>query len=311
MQLRRVGRSGLRVSRLALGTMTWGSQVDEETAADLFDTFREAGGTLIDTAPVYGEGRAEALLGTLLADRGAREEVLLAGKCGVALHAGESRIDASRGAMLGQLDKSLRELHTDHLDLWQVHRWDETVPLEETLSALDHAVTSGRVRYVGVSNYSPWQTALAQAQVPHLVSTQVEYSLLCRTPEAHLVEALDYLGLGLLAWSPLGRGVLTGKYRTGTPADSRGADEGWARWLADYLQPSRAGIVEAVVRAADGLGHSPAQVALAWVRDRHGLSSAIIGPRTPVQLAELLLTEQIDIPPEITMALDDVSHDLP
>ncbi|MFT4188485.1 MAG: aldo/keto reductase [Aeromicrobium sp.] len=312
MQQRQAGRSGLRVSRLALGTMTWGSQVDAETAGSLLDRFLEAGGTLIDTAPVYGEGAGEQVVGTLLARRDVRDEIVLASKCGLRLGPdGEGVVDGSRRAILAQLDRTLRDLQVDHLDLWQVHRWDDSVPLDETLAALEHAVESGRVRYVGVSNFAAWQTALAHGQVggrTGLVSSQVEYSMLCRRPERELTEALDHLGMGLLAWSPLGRGVLTGKYRQRTPADSRGADEGWGPWIAPYLEPGPSAVVKAVARAAEGLSHSPAQVALAWVRDRQSVTSAVVGARTERQLAELLATEDIDLPPEIVVALDDVSH---
>ncbi len=313
MQQRRVGTSGLRVSRLALGTMTWGSQIDEYVAAELLDGFLDAGGTLIDTAPVHGEGSGEQLLGSVLADRGVRDRVLLAGKCGLGAGPDGAVVDASRGAVLGQLDRSLRDLGTDHLDLWQVHRWDDSTPLDETLAALEHAVQSGRVRYVGLSNFTPWQTALTHERLAgraaglRLVSTQAEYSLLSRYPESGLVDALEHLGVGLLAWSPLGRGVLTGKYRTGTPGDSRGADDGWGRWIAEYLRPGPSAVVEAVVRAAEGLGHTPAQVALSWVRDRRAVASTVVGARTAAQLKELLATEDVALPPEIILALDDVS----
>ncbi|MEG9225928.1 aldo/keto reductase [Aeromicrobium sp. Sec7.5] len=313
MQQRRVGHSGFRVSRLALGTMTWGSQVDRYTAGELLDAFLDAGGTLVDTAPVHGDGTGEQVLGAVLADRGVRDRVQIAGKCGLGPGEGGAIADASRGAVLTQLDRTLRELGTDHLDLWQVHRWDDSVPLDETLAALEHAVESGRVRYVGLSNFAPWQTALAHERLAgrpaslRLVSTQVEYSLLQRTPEAGLIDAVQHLGLGLLAWSPLGRGVLTGKYRSGTPADSRGADDGWSRWLAEYLGPGPSAVVEAVTRAADGLGHTPAQVALAWVRNRPAVTAAVVGARTVAQLTELLGAEQVALPPEIILALDDVS----
>lgn len=293
--------------------MTWGTQVDRYTAGELLDVFLDSGGTLVDTAPVHGDGTAEQVLGEVLAERGVRDQVLIAGKCGLGPGDDGAVVDASRGAVLAQLDRTLRELGTDHLDLWQVHRWDDSVPLDETLAALEHAVDSGRVRYVGLSNFTAWQTALAHERLAgrpsalRLVSTQVEYSLLHRAPEAGLVDALEHLGAGLLAWSPLGRGVLTGKYRSGTPADSRGADDGWSRWLAEYLGPGPSAVVEAVSRAAEGLGHTPAQVALAWVRDRPTVAAAVVGARTPAQLKELLGADQVALPPEIILALDDVS----
>ncbi|ALX04841.1 aldo/keto reductase [Aeromicrobium erythreum] len=312
MQERQVGHSGLRVSRLGLGTMTFGSQVDEVEAEEQLDAFLDAGGTLIDTAPVYGEGRAEALVGDLVAKRGVRDQVVLAGKGVVGFRRGHAVTDASRGHLLAQLDASLRALRTDHLDLWQLHAWDPLTPWEETLSALEHAVTTGRVRYVGVSNFAGWQVGLAAATAartlgPLLVAHQVEYSLLNRTVEEELVPAAEHLGLGHLAWSPLARGVLTGKYRTGTPADSRAASSQWSGFVAPYLNPDLAPVVDAVVRAAEGLDAAPAHVALAWVRDRPTVASTLVGARTTAQLRTALGSDALELPTEIIAALDDVS----
>ncbi len=313
MQERRVGRSGLSVSRLALGTMSYGAAVDVIDAEELLTTFVDAGGTLVDTAPVYGDGRCEELLGTLLGKLGIRESVVLAGKAGIARRGDTVVRDSSRRSLLDQLDTSLRQLGTDHLDLWQVHRWDEDTPLDETLAALDHAVSTGRTRYVGISNFSGWQTALAHASLSSrpestpLVSTQVEYSLLHREPEAEVVPAAQHLGMGLLAWSPLGRGVLTGKYRGGVPGDSRAADPHWEAFVSPYLARERSGVVEALARAADGLEVSMSHVALAWLRDRPTVSSLVVGARTTAQLAESLASEDVTIPDEIAVALDDVS----
>jgi aryl-alcohol dehydrogenase-like predicted oxidoreductase len=194
-----------------------------------------------------------------------------------------------------------------------VHIPSDEVPLEETLSALDAAVSSGRARYVGLSNYAGWQTAQAathQAAVPgraRLASTQMEYSLLQRGIEREVVPAASALGLGILAWSPLGRGVLTGKYRGGLPAGSRGASDRFAEYVAEFLDPRSGRIVEAVCRAAEGLELSPAQVALAWVRDQPGVCAPIVGARTVEQLAGSLRSETVDLPQEIVEALDDVS----
>ena len=217
--------------------------------------------------------------------------------------------------LLTTLDASLKRLGVDHVDLWQVHVWTDETPVEETLSALDLAVTSGRASYVGVSNYTGWQTAQAatwQRAVPGrvpLASTQVEYSLLNRHVEHEVVPAARALGLGVLPWSPLGRGVLTGKYRTGTPSDSRAATEHFAGFVGAYLDERGRGIVEAVVRAADGLGWSPLEVSLVWVRDRPGVAAPIVGARTAAQLKGALGIEELTLPPEIVDALDDVSAD--
>ncbi|MGQ2912953.1 aldo/keto reductase [Aeromicrobium sp.] len=312
MQERHVGHSGLQVSRLGLGTMTFGSQVDELEAEDQLTAFLEAGGTFVDTAPVYGEGRAEALVGDLLAKRGVRDDVVLASKAVVGLRRGQVVSDASHGHVLAQLDASLRALRTDHLDLWQLHAWDSLTPWEETLAALEHAVSSGRVRYVGVSNFSGWQVGVARTSAtralgPLLVSHQVEYSLLNRTIEDEVVPAAQHLGLGTIAWSPLARGVLTGKYRSGVPSDSRAAVPQWEHFMAPYLSPECAPVVESVVRAAEGLDVSPAHVALAWVRERPTVATTLLGARTTAQLRTLLASEALDLPAEIVSALDDVS----
>ena len=199
------------------------------------------------------------------------------------------------------------------MDLWQVHTWVDETPLEETMSALDYAVSSGRAAYVGISNYSGWQTAQAatwQRAVPGravLASTQVEYSLLNRTVEHEVLPAAAALGLGVFPWSPLGRGVLTGKYRSGTPSDSRGASAHYSGFVEPYLADRPTRIVEAVARAAAGLDWSCLEVALAWVRDREGVTAPIVGARTAAQLRGILGVEELTLPDEIVDALDDVS----
>jgi aryl-alcohol dehydrogenase-like predicted oxidoreductase len=314
MQLRSLGHSGLKVSRLGLGTMTWGRDTDEHEARDQLIAFAEAGGTLVDTAAGYTDGDSESLIGRLIGDVVARDEIVVATKAGISRRTGERVTDTSRGALLTTLDASLKRLGVDHVDLWQVHVWSDEAPIEETLSALDHAVTSGRASYVGVSNYSGWQTAQAatwQRAVPGrtpLASTQVEYSLLNRAVEREVMPASAALGLGLLPWSPLGRGVLTGKYRAGTPADSRGASPVFANFVGAYLDERSRGIVEAVARAADGLGWTPLEVALVWVRDRPGVTAPIVGARTAAQLRGALDIEGKSLPPEICDALEDVSE---
>lgn len=314
MQQRYVGATGLKVSRLGLGLMTWGTSTDEHEAREQLVAFVDAGGTLLDTAHAYGGGASEQLLGSLIGDVVPRDEVVIGTKAGFGERRGSWEYDASRGNLLANLDLSLKRMGVDHVDLWQVHVWDDATPLEETLSALDAAVTSGRAAYVGVSNYAGWQTAQAatwQRAVPGrvtLASTQMEYSLVNRTVEREVLPAAEACGLGLLAYSPLGKGVLTGKYRGGTPSDSRGASDR-AATVEAYLDERGRGIVEAVLRAADGLGWTPAEVALAWVRDSPGVSAPIIGTRTAAQLKSLLGVTAKELPPEIRAALDDVSAD--
>jgi aryl-alcohol dehydrogenase-like predicted oxidoreductase len=312
MQQRSLGRSGLAVSRLALGTMTWGRDTDADDAAAQLKTFRDAGGTLLDTADVYADGEAESVIGALVGRLIPRDELVIATKAG--LRPGMMRRrDGSRAHLLRALDESLERLGTDYIDLWQVHGFDQDTPIEETLSALDIAVSTGRVRYVGVSNFSGWQTARVatwQAAWPGrsaIVSTQVEYSLLERGIEREVVPACLGLGIGVLPWSPLGRGVLTGQYRTGVPRGSRAATDHFAWFVEPYLESRSRGVVEAVVRAAEGLDLTPLQVALLWVRDAPGVTAPLLGARTAGQLAPALAVEDQRLPAEIVSALDDVS----
>jgi len=314
MQQRYLGSTGLKVSRLGLGTMTWGRDTDEHEARDQLASFVEAGGTLVDTAAGYANGDSERVIGSLLGDVVRRDEIVLATKAGISRLRGERETNASRGFLISSLDASLKRLKVDHVDLWQVHTWVDDAPLEETLSALDYAVATGRASYVGISNYTGWQSAQAatwQRAVPGravLASNQVEYSLLSRTVETEVIPAAQALGLGILPWSPLGRGVLTGKYRTGTPADSRAASPHFASFVGRHLNERSQRVVEAVVRAGEGLGWTPLEVSLAWVRDRPGVTAPIIGARTAEQLKGSLSVEECELPNEIIEALDDVSR---
>ena len=313
MQQRALGATGLKVSRLGLGTLTWGRDTDQHEARDQLVAFADAGGTLVDTGASYADGASEELLGSLLGDVVSRDDLVLATKAGSGQVRGRRAHDTSRGALLDTLDSSLRRLGVDHVDLWQLHVWHDGAPLDETLAALDHAVATGRARYVGVSNYTGWQTAWAatwQRAVPGrtpLASTQVEYSLLNRDVEDEVLPAAQALGIGVLPWSPLGRGVLTGKYRTGVPADSRAASPHFEAYVSVYLDEASRRIVEAVCRAAEGLGLSPLEVSLAWVRDRPGVTAPIVGARTAAQLQGALGVEDVELPEQIVQALDDVS----
>lgn len=313
MQQRRVGASGLRVSRLGLGTWGWGSRVADHDAKELLKGFIGAGGTLVDTAAGYGGGAAEELLGGLLSTTVARDDVVLCSKAGLTETAAGWPCDVSRRGLLQSLDGSLRRLGTDHVDLWLVHDWSAETPWEETLAALDAAVGSGRARYVGISNYSGWQTAQAatwQRAVPGrapLVATQVPYSLLDRRVEAEVLPAALAGGLGVFPYAAVAAGVLSGKYRRGVPADSRAAYDAMAHSVTPYLDDTGSPIVEAVARAADGLGWTPSQVALAWVRDRPAVTAPLLGARTSGQLREAVAADDLTLPVEIADALTDVS----
>src|SRR3954447_1270038 len=313
VEQRALGRSGLVVSRLALGTMTWGRDTDEDQAAMQLTAFVDAGGTLVDTADVYCDGDSERTLGHLLTDVVPRSDVLIATKAVGRTRPGPMGRGASRGHLLAALDASLERLGLDYVDLWQLHAWDEATPIEETLAACDLAVSSGRARYVGISNFTGWQTAQAatwQCAWPGrtpVVSTQVEYSLLQRGVEREVVPAAEALGLGVLAWSPLGRGLLTGKYRHSTPSESRGASPQWQGFIDGLRSATSDRIVEAVIPAAEGLGAPPLAVALAWVRDRPGVVAPIVGARTAQQLQASLDAEGVRLPAAIRTALEDVS----
>ena len=313
MELRNLGNSGLRVSRIGLGTKTWGRDTDEHEAADQLKTFLERGGNFIDTAAVYGDGDSERVIGGFIGTLVKRDDLVIATKAGINFSSGERSVNNSRSSLLSDLDKSISRLGVSNVDLWQIHSWDENVPLEETLSAIDIAVSSGRTRYVGVSNFAGWQLARAATlQNPlfgkaPLVSIQSEYSLLNREIEREVLPAATELNVGVLAWSPLGRGVLTGKYRSGKPSDSRGASPHFSGFVAPYLNERSSRVVEAVCVAAEGLGYSPLEVAASWVRDSIGISSAIVGARTAAQLRGVLTVEEIALPDQVRAALDEIS----
>ncbi len=314
MEMRRAGKSGLSISRLGLGTMTWGRDTDTHEAADQCRAYIEAGGNFLDTSSTYGDGDSERVIGGLIGTLFQRDEVAIATKAGATFPNGVKTINNSRQALITELDRSLSRLQTDYVDLWQIHSWDFETPLDDTLSALDYAYSSGKARYVGICNFSGWQTARAftlqesnSAKAP-ITSTQVEYSLLNRSIEEEIIPCADEMDIGILAWAPLGRGVLTGKYRKGIPIDSRAAAPHFVKHVEPYLDERSSRIVEAVCAAAEGLGFSPLEVALAWVRDTPGITSSIIGARTGAQLRGALKSEEITLPDIVRQALDEISR---
>jgi aryl-alcohol dehydrogenase-like predicted oxidoreductase len=247
----------------------------------------------------------------MLDDLVPRDDLVICTKAGISRRTGTRVVDTSRRTLMHQLETSLSRMGTPYVDLWLVHAWSDETPLEETLSALEWAVTSGRARYVGVSNYSGWQAAHAATimsanRIP-LVANEIEYSLLNRLPEDELASASQGLGFGLLPWSPLGRGVLSGKYRHGIPADSRAASRDFTGLTGLNLSEEAGQIVDAVAIAAQGMNVSPAEIALAWVRDRPGVVAPIVGARTTAQLKTALASEDLELPTELVQALDDVS----
>ena len=313
MQMRTAGQSGLVLSRLGLGTMTWGRDTDEHEAADQCRAFLDAGGNFFDTSATYGDGDSERVIGGLIGTLFQRDDVVIATKAGLSFPDGNRTINNSRHSLIAELDRSLARLGSDFVDIWQVHTWDPIIPIDDTLSALDYAYNTGRARYVGVSNFSGWQLALAatkqrgnSAKAP-LTTIQSEYSLLNRSAEYEILDSAQACGVGFMAWAPLARGVLTGKYRNGIPSDSRGAAPHFAKDINPLLDARCQQIVEAVSVAATGLGYSPLEIALSWVRDAPGVTSAIVGARTGAQLRGLLQSEEITLPDVVRSALNEVS----
>ncbi|VEG26342.1 aldo/keto reductase [Actinomyces howellii] len=314
MEHRRLGATGLRVSAVGLGTMTWGRDTDALEAKEQLEIFLDAGGTLVDTAASYCEGASEEVIGALLAEHVDRRDIVLVSKAGVRTWRTGTRAtaaDASRGTLLDTLDDSLTRLGTDHLDLWLVQVPDPTTPMEETVDALRRAVDSGRTRYVGLSNHPAWATAhaacLLHGHGPGLAAVEVEHSLLSRGIEREVLPASSVLGFGVIGFAPLGRGVLTGKYRASTPPDSRGASPHLRSYVAPYLGERHAGVVEAVATAAVGLDRKPVEVAMAWARDAAGVASTVVGARTPSQLHGVLAADDLVLPVQIRRALDEVT----
>lgn len=313
MEQRVLGTSGLTVSSLALGTMTFGAETDEAGAVAQLDRFVEAGGTLIDTADVYGTGRSEEVIGGWLATRGHHDDLVIATKGRFPMGEGPLDRGAGRRHLQRAVQASLRRLGIDVIDLYQVHAWDQSVPLEETLQTLDDLVRAGTVRYVGVSNYTGWQLqrALRLAEMHAWtapVSLQPQYNLLAREIEWELVPQCLEEGIGLLPWSPLGGGWLTGKYRRDerpTGATRLGEDPARGVEAYDRRNTDRTWAVIDHVRAvAEAHGCTLGQVALAWVRQRPGVASVILGARTVEQLDDNLASADVTLSAD---EMDDLS----
>jgi aryl-alcohol dehydrogenase-like predicted oxidoreductase len=319
MDYRQLGRSGLRVSGLCLGTMTFGGRgafadvgaTDVEGARRQIDLCLDAGVTLIDTADVYSDGLSEEILGEALGPK--RDQVLLATKARMPMGDGANDAGLSRAHLVKACEASLRRLGTDHIDLYQVHEWDGQTPLDETLEALDTLVRSGKVRYVGCSNYTGWQLTKAlgvseRLGLQRFVSQQIYLSLQARDAEYEIVPAALDGGVGILVWSPLAGGLLSGKYRRGRPAP-----EG-ARGLSDWNEPPVRDqerlydTVEVLVEIGEAHGVSAAQVALAWTLARPGVASLVIGARTEEQLRDNLAAATLELAPEEHARLEEASR---
>src|SRR3954462_4054290 len=318
MDYRQLGRSGLRISTLTLGTMTFGGggpfaavgAVDLDGARRHIDLCLDAGVNLIDTADVYSSGLSEELVGQALVGR--RDRALLATNARMPMGEGPNDTGLSRHHLIEACEASLRRLQTDHVDLYQVHQWDGQTPLEETLDTLDTLVRQGKVRYIGCSNYSGWQLMKARGiselrGLQRFVSQQIHYTLQAREAEYELVPATLDQGLGILVWSPLAGGLLSGKYRR-----DQQAPEG-SRHLSDWDEPpvrdrdALYEIVDALVEIGEGHGVSAAQVALAWLLGRPGVSSVVIGARTDEHLADNLAAADLELKDDERSRLDEIS----
>jgi len=310
MRYRRLGRSGLRVSELTLGTMGFGGSgrfadvgdIDVAAARRQLDLCLDAGINLVDTADAYSDGASEEVLGEAL--KGRRDRLLVATKARFPTGPGPNDQGLSRHHLIAACEDSLRRMQLDHIDLLQVHEWDGSVPLEETLAALDSLVHAGKVRYIGSSNFSGWHLAKASGVAARhgyeaFVASQIYYSLECRDAEYELIPAAIDSGAGVLVWSPLAGGRLTGKYRRDRPAP-----EG-ARGASTTTDPFPIrdeerlyDVVDALVEIADARDASPAQVALAWLLGRPGVTSLIVGARDEAQLADNLAAAELELTDE-------------
>jgi aryl-alcohol dehydrogenase-like predicted oxidoreductase len=319
MEYRALGKSGLRISVLTMGTMTFGGRggwarvgsTGVEQARRQVDMCLDAGINLIDTADVYSSGLSEEIVGEVL--KGRRDDVLLATKVRMAMGRGPNDAGLSRHHVIAGCEASLRRLGTDYIDLYQVHEWDGQTPLEETLRALDLLVQSGKVRYIGASNYAAWQLmkALGTAErlgLPQFVSQQIYYSLQGREAEYELVPLAVDQGLGILVWSPLAGGLLTGKYRRGQqhPEDARQHLTNWAEPPV-YDMEGLYDIIEVLVKIAEQRGVSAAQVALAYTLAKPAVTSLVIGARSDEQLADNLAAADLTLSDDEQAQLDAAS----
>jgi aryl-alcohol dehydrogenase-like predicted oxidoreductase len=314
MRIRKLGRTGLKVSNLCLGAMTFGHQqwgCDEATSRAIVDRFLEAGGNFIDTADVYVGGVSEEITGRAIRDK--RQSVVLATKVAGPMGSGPNDLGLSRKHILDAVDASLRRLGTDYIDLYQVHAYDPTTPLDETLGALDDCVRSGRVRYLGCSNYSAWQLMKANALARELGTVrfdclQPQYSLICRFIEREHLPLCVEEGIGVIPWSPLAGGLLTGKMGKGQPPPEGSRASVETMNQERFRSERNLEIAEVVAEVARSLGTTSSRVALAWVMRQAGVTSPIFGARTVEQLEDNLAAADLSLDEASTGRLEDASQ---
>jgi aryl-alcohol dehydrogenase-like predicted oxidoreductase len=306
------------VSTLCLGTMTFGAESDEKVAHQQLDRFLEAGGNFVDTADVYADGESEAIIGRWLAARsGAPDQVVVATKARFPRASGPNDVGLSRVSLTRALDASLRRLGVEVIDLYQAHAWDPLTPVEETLRFFDDVVRAGKVQYVGVSNFIGWQLQKSALLARHLglapiVTLQPQYNLLQRGVELELSHVCVNERIGMLPWSPLGGGWLSGKYRRDTPPTGatrlgENPERGMEAYAARNREERTWRVIDAVRSVAETRGASMAQVALAWLVDRPAVSSVILGARTVEQLDDNLGAAGLHLSAEETARLDEAS----
>ena len=318
MEYRYLGKTGLKVSELCLGTMTFGREINQRASHRILNRFVEAGGNFIDTADVYTQGASEEIVGRWLKGK-SRDNFVIATKVRFPMGDGPNDLGLSRKHILAGVENSLRRLNTDYLDLYQVHCWDPATPLEETLSALNSLVQSGKVRYIGASNFAPWQLQKAldlsrQMGWESFVSLQPLYNLLDRYIEWGLVPVCLNEGLGIIPWSPLRGGWLSGKYRRGMTAPPAGTrveiaeQEGWSETWSSYGNERTWSIIDVLLEVAEEVGKSPAQAALNWLLHQPGVTAPIIGVRKLEHLEDNLGATGWSLSEEQMVRLNEVSE---
>ncbi len=326
MKIKQLGQTGLKVSEICLGTMTFGNQADQETAFAIMDTADRSGVTFFDTADVYPlgadpeqRGSTEEIVGRWLHERGARERIVLATKCAGAMGSGPNDVGLSRKHVISACEESLRRLQTDYIDLYQLHSPDPSTPIEETLRALDDLVHAGKVRYIGCSNFPAWQLADAfwtskLANISQFVSVQPRYNIAFRMIEDELLPLCRAHGIGVISYNPLAGGVLTGRYRRTKTVEAGtrfSLKNSGALYQRRYWNDALFEEVERLGSFLERRGKELTHIALAWVLMQPGITSAILGASKPGQLEESLRGVDVKLDEEERRACDEVWFNLP
>lgn len=310
MKYNLLGKSGLAVSELCLGTMTFGNTTSEADSIEMIDRFVGRGGNFLDTADVYVNGRSEAIVGKAIKNK--RSDIVLATKVRMSTSSNINGVGLSRKHILDGVDASLKRLQTDYIDLYQVHVWDHATPIEETLRTLDDLVTSGKVRYIGCSNFFAWQLmkslALSDAnRYVRFVSIQPQYSLVSRQMDREMLSLCKEEKVGIIPWAPIGGGFLTGRYSRELPTEGRLTSKvGESAWI-NRASDKNFVILDALLEAAGELGKTPAQVALRWLIQREGITSPIFGASKLEQFEDNIGAIGWEMPSEVWNRLEQIS----